>query len=361
MNVRRYLFRLALAGLLAVPGFNSLAAPFVPVNATYSGLFYEPEDTWRNSSGTFMLRSTTKGTYSGSLQVGASRYSFSGRFNSEGRGSYNIPRRWREPLWLEFQVTPEDPDIIYGTISDGTWTADLYADRSVFDGRNNVSPDWGQYTMITQPGEISADYPGGYGYATITIDKTGRLRCAGSLADGTKFSQSTTVSKNGHWPLFVPVYRGQGSLFGWLKFNTSEGEDLTGEVTWIKPEAPWDLRYPDGFAVIVGCQGSRYARPPRGTPILDLTTASIEFAGGGLDRAITNQIVLDSNNRIANFSGNRLSLSFSTTDGTFSGRVQHPVTWAWLPFRGVVLRNSNTAHGYFLNWAEAGYVWLEER
>ena len=90
------------------------------------------------------------------------------------------------PLRVEFQVDPDDPDVIAGTVSseteNGVWTADLYADRAVYDGKTSIAYDVGSYTMVLLGDPTSTNTPGGHSYGTITVDRAGRLKFAGSLA-----------------------------------------------------------------------------------------------------------------------------------------------------------------------------------
>ena len=350
----------------AVIFFASFCAPitgraqaFVPMKGTYNGLFFETNGFWEQSAGVITITTTTRGNYSARLQVGLARYSFSGRFDADGRVTRDILRFFQHPLTVLFQVDAGDPDLITGSVSDGTWTADLIADRRVFDGKTSISPDAGKYTMVIPGDFTSTTTPGGASFGTINIDKAGRIGFAGSLADGTKITQSTTVSKGGQWPLYASLYWGGGAIYGWQLFNGSSEEDLSGDLTWIKPRMHWAWYYPDGFAVILTSSGSRYVRPPRGAKVLDLSSATIEFNGGNLDRGITNHVTLDFNNRIQNQSANALRLGFSLSNGSFGGFVMDPITWDWIPFRGVVLQNRGIAAGYFPGWDQTGEVWLQ--
>src|SRR5215207_10329259 len=142
--------KLWLSTLLLVATFSfkfSSAAAFVPLNGTYNGLFFESEDFWQQSSGTISIKTSSRGTYSARLQIGWDRFSFSGYFDAEGKVMKQLIRFYDRPLTVQFAVAAEDPDLISGTVSDGTWTADLLADRAVFDGRTTFSPDQGRYTM----------------------------------------------------------------------------------------------------------------------------------------------------------------------------------------------------------------------
>jgi hypothetical protein len=356
--MKKYLSTLlALATLCS--GLIASQAAFVPINGTYNGLFSETNGVWQQSSGAITVATTSRGKYSARLQIGPRSYFFSGALNQDGQATKDILRFLENPLTVQFRVDSNDPDLIVGSVTDGTWTADLFADRSVFNGKTSISPDAGQYTMVFLGDFTSTNNPGGASFGTITIDKAGRLRFSGWLADGTPVSQSTTVSKTGQWPFYFSLYLGGGTIYGWLLFNGSTDEDLSGDVTWIRPEMAWTWFYPRGFAVIDTVSGSHYVRPPRGTKVLDLTTARIEFNGGNLDRGITNHIVLDSNNRVLNQSANGLRLSFSLSNGSFGGSVKDPITFYWIPFKGVVLQKNNVGAGFFPGWDQTGEVWLQ--
>ena len=59
----------------------------------------------------------------------------------------------------------------------------------------------------------------------------GTITLAGSLADGTAISQSSVVSQDGYWPLYVNLYGGKGSLWGWNYFtNNTHHERLCAQL-----------------------------------------------------------------------------------------------------------------------------------
>jgi hypothetical protein len=224
----------------------------------------------------------------------------------------------------------------------------------VFDGRSNIAPQVGQYTMVI-PDQSTPD---GNSYGTVTVDKAGRVRFSGSLADATRISQSASVSKNGQWPLFIPLYQGQGLIFSWVTFADSGTTDFSGDVSWIRPSLPRAKLYPEGFTAQAAISGSRYFRPARGESILNLAEATLALDGGNLDQPISDPVALDSNNRVTNLGTDKLSLSFSTSSGLFSGRVVDPNTSKSISFHGVVLQKQNIASGYFTGIDQSGQVVL---
>jgi hypothetical protein len=341
-------------------GSGSQTNGFVPPRGTYNGLFSDPTNgVSQDSSGFFTITTTTRGTFSGRLQLGAGRYSMRGKFDGGGNAEVIIARRNLDPLTVELQIDPSDPDAVTGTVSDGNFTAQLSADRAIYDGRTSIAPETGQYTMIIPGNSDPSAAPGGDSYGTVTVDKLGRIRLSASLADGTRISQSVTISKNGTWPLYISLYGGQGSLFSWVSFASTDTSDFSGNLSWIKPEMLKAKYYWQGFAEQSAIVGSSYLRPPRGSTVVNFSSGAVVLQGGNLSEVITNQVALDPNNRVVNLSDNKLSLSFSTSTGLFSGRVVDPSTLRTLTFRGVVLQKQNSGAGLFLGVNESGEVLLE--
>ncbi len=349
--------RLFTTTLVAVlTSLSGLAA--TPTAGTYNGLFFETNGVWQQSAGTLTL-TVTRNRYTGKIQIGGARYSFRGTFDSTGEINRQVLRRYDNPLSLQLQVDATDPDLLVGSVGDGIWTAPLYADRAVFDGKFSTTSDMGRYTVVFMGDFTSTNTPGGESYGTINITKAGRIRFSGSLADGTKVTQSTTVSKGGQWPLYLPLYRNQGALYAWLLFNGSTNTDIYGTITWIRPQMSWTWYYPDGFALLQDVWGSRYVAPPKGSKVLDISSGRFEFNGMNLDRGITNHVTLDSRNRVTNLEANKLTASFTLSDGSFKGRVMDPVSWEWMSFKGVVLQKFGVAAGYFPYSDQTGEVWFQ--
>ncbi|SPE51083.1 putative Lysyl endopeptidase [Verrucomicrobia bacterium] len=329
------------------------------VRGTYMGLFYDGgTGVEQQSSGIFTLTTTATGRFSGRLELGNASYSITGQFNSDGSAQPLIKRRNLNALTVQLQLDPQDPDEISGTVSDGTFTAQLSGERAVYDGRTSIAPEAGQFTMVI-PGAIAnggdpSVTPGGDGYATVTVNKAGMIVASGMLADGTHFAQSATVSKSANWPFYVALYGGQGSALSGITF--SDATDFTGALSWIKPAITRTKYYPNGFTAATTITGAGYTRPQRGTPVLNLSSGTVSLSGNDPSVSIQDSIAIDSNNRVTFQSDKRSSLTFSTGNGMFSGHVLNPGTSTMIPFSGVVLQNQNTGMGFFLGTDQSGEV-----
>ncbi len=331
---------------------NFAAHPFAATVGSYNGLFYDSNDVERASSGTFTATTTAGGNYSGRLQMGLSRYPFSGHFNLAGAATNMITRRSTNWLTLVLQMDLAANEHMGGTVSDGTWLAELQADRAVVYAGLNASPFAGNYTLLFpgsgDPGNTGA--PLGDGYGAVTIDRSGRITLHGALADGEKLAQTAAVSRSGRWPLYDPVYRGQGQLLGWLVFASTVDEDVGGTVNWIKPPQAAARFYPAGFNLEVRATGSAYTP----APMLSFSNGVVTLMGGHLAAGIVSNVAIDSNHRVTGDNG--LKLTLQPAQGWFNGSVLDLATGRRIYFNGALLQKQNAGHGFFLGTDQSGSV-----
>ena len=217
----------------------------VPI-AAYNGLFYENTGVRHGSSGYFNFTTTRTRTFNGKILIEGGSYILAGTFGSNHQATATVVRAGKSPLTVKLQLlTAAAADQVTGTVSDGVWTAPLLGDRAVF-STANVAPQVGVYTftLLTDSNGDSAPSYGSYGKATVKTN--GAVTLSGALSDTAGINQSTSISKAGQWPLYVPLYMGKGSLLGWVTFTNQPTLKLTGDVSWIKTNAS-GLYYPNGF------------------------------------------------------------------------------------------------------------------
>jgi hypothetical protein len=337
--------------VLVVLEVSSPPAPFAPTAAVYSGLFAELDNVQLISSGSIAIKTTTSGTYSGTLLLGGKRFSFGGQFNSDGSATNTILRAGNTSLTLILQSSSDNARVT-GTLTDGNWIADVRANRSVFN-KTNPTPLAGKYTIIIPGTNTDAQLPGGDGYGTVTISSVGQIKLKGALADGTKISQTAALSGDGNWPFYLSLYTGAGEIFGWLRVANGS-EDLGGAVTWIKNSNPTAKFYPSGFYFQTDATDS--ACNPLAAPLLDVGNGRVIFTGGNLSDNLTNDATLNGN-KVVNGGPSALSLTISSS-GLFKGSVVNPDTNAKIPFSGVILQNQDFGSGYFLGTNQSGRVFF---
>ena len=342
---------------------NFALSPFIAVAGSYNGLFSEFENNRVESSGFLSLKLTDLGAFSSKMILGGQRISFSGKFALDGLATIIVARTGASTLTvlLTLDLTG-GTDQITGTIGDGTWTASVLAHRAVFNKTDNLAPQAGRYTLIV-PGDDqdAANQPGGDSFGTVTVDAGGNVKFSGVLADGTKVSQKVPLSKNGWWPLFVPLYSGSGSILSWVIFVESSEASFTGVFNWIKPAQPNGKLYADGFTVQREFSGSSY-RPPTNSldRVLLFSEGGVAFSAGSLAEGFENEVILGDNNKVSNLGINRLTLSITLSSGLFSGRVTPPGATRSVSFRGALHQKQNYGSGFFLGTDQSGWARFSE-
>lgn len=339
----------------------SVVTPFIPPKGAYNGLFSEAAGVAHERSGFFTLTLAAHGRYTGTLVAGGQRYAGKGQFDSLNPASTAVWRHGTTALTVTIEPSlGTGVEGLVGTISNGTWIADLSADRAVFNARKNPASDYvGTYTLLI-PASGSPALPQGDGFGTLKVDSGGRITLAGSLADGTALSQRVPVSKQGRWPLYASLYGGKGSLLGWMTFFPLQStDDLDGRLTWTRPQTPRTGAYAAGFVIPdIPAVGSVYLPPRGGNKVLNLTAANVVFSGASLPTPLTNGVTLGANNKVAVASPNtnKLTLLLRLPAGSLSGSMSLPRVKKPILYKGVLVQSQNAGFGYFLEEGKSGLV-----
>ncbi|MEP6662777.1 MAG: fibronectin type III domain-containing protein [Verrucomicrobiota bacterium] len=345
--------------LTLTANFIPSGQPLVLAKGVYQGLFYENEEIKSSSAGFFNISLTDKGAYSGQLRRGIDRYSFSGIFDKEGNATSTISR----PAPLHSLIITlrlgrgENSDRVSGNVNNGSWISSMLGNRAVFNIKSNPASLAGRYTARIPGQNTDSQSPGGDGFFTMMLNKSGAASVVGTLADGTAFSASANLSKDGHWPLYVPLYTGKGSIISWLNFTNQSQMDMLGLLNWIKPADVKAKCYPGGFTNECEVTGSTYFVNP-GRPLLDIYLAAVTFQDGNVNP--TNLFILRPNNQVVVKTPTSFRLKFAPANGVFSGTTLDPVTRKSYPFKGVVLQKANTGSGFLLGGNQSSPVEIIE-
>jgi hypothetical protein len=340
--------------------------PFPPVAGTYQGLIYDTNQVTPQSSGFFSLTLNPKGGYSARIELGRLALRAGGSFDAFGHASSVLSQRGPGfPLTADWKLDlTNDTDQIHGLVSNGSQAgnlpfAEIFGDRDVFTPATNDLARAGQYTIIFPHDTNGLASPEGDGFGAVTVDKKGRIRLNGVLADGTKVTQSATMSKGGQWPLYVPLNGGEGTFLGWIGFPNEATNGPAGLVNWITPGRRTAKFYPDGFTNESLAFGSSYHPPSgSGTHVLNLTNAVVIFEAGSLLASFTNKVLFEANDTISNQSSNRLTLAFTKQTGLWRGTVLDPATAEPIRFQGAVQQAQRSGNGFFLTTNKSGRVRL---
>ena len=330
---------------------NFATNPFTAIAGAYSGLFHEAAGVLHESSGFLRLSLTDTGLFSGVLVLDGGTNNFSNRFDPvSGSSTFILPRTGKSPLQVSLQLN--FPEQITGQIASTNWTADLLADRRGF-SPTNPPPYAGMYTLVFPGGADYTVSPSGHGFATATLDTSGRVSLDGRMGDNARIQQTIPISKDGNWPFYVPLYAGsRGSVLGWLKFLSPPG--LDNQLTsWIRPSLTGVAYYRNGFSNELAAIGSPYA-VPAGTRVINCTNALLIFKGADFANPVTNHMVLNANNILQNLGPENVSMKIVLTNGTFSGSIIRPARTN--TFLGIFLQQQNIGLGYFLGSNYIGEV-----
>jgi hypothetical protein len=347
---------------------NFVPNPFARVAGKFNGLFYETNQSGgvlHGSSGFFTLTVTDRGTYTASLLGGGFKLSAAGQLDLNGRATNTIVRKGTNALVVTWHVDLGGSDEITGAVSDPVagWTATIEGDRATFSKTSNPCPLAGKYTLLLPGLPHDAFVPGGHSYGTVSIDSNGVATLKGYLADKTSAAQKVPLSKDGQWPLYVPLYSGKGSLLSWIGFADGPTNDFHGLLNWSKPMLPTAKHYPGGFttneAEVVG---SRYVAPAGVTgKILQMSDGRLSFTGGNLAEDAILSATLGLGSKVTNNSAPaKLTMTFTVSSGLFKGSYTPTNAGAKaVSFAGAVLQKATNAAGYYLGTNQSGRVLLE--
>ncbi len=340
----------------------------LPSPGTYNGLFYvenEPDD---ESSGFITLSLTAKQSFSGSIRQFGQSFSFSGKFSGGRSVVVNIqrpyptvvgqPKRYRTPLTLSLTTSAvQNFSQVTGVVREGSRNIPFATQRAIY-GDKNPTPQRGKYTLGLK-GINSATAPNGNGFGNVTIATNGMISFVANLADDTTVSQGISVANSGVWPLYIPLYKGKGSLLGWLSFTNTTEARCEGNLRWIKSRDAGGLYYTNGFSTMIPVMGSTFQPQATGLGI-SVTNKSLTFLGGKIYSPLSDRIVSTNKNVITFRDGttNR-NLSVATGSGQFTGTFIHPVTKQLTKMKGIVLQNQGYGAGYFIGTNLSGQVLLK--
>jgi hypothetical protein len=244
-NAGNYTVIVSSAGGSVVSSVATLNKPVSP--AIYCGLFHESNAIQHASSGYFSFTIGKTRSFNGKLLIDGGSHGLSGKFGSNHQAQVVIVRT-NKPTNLSVHLqllTANAADEVIGAVTDGNWTSPLSGDRAVY-STNNPAPQTGVYTLTLVTDSNGETSPSHGSYGLVTVKTNGAVKLKGLLSDATTLSQASYVSKDGQWPLYVPVYKGTGSLLGWITFTNEPGSKLIGNVSWSKTGA-YGLYYTNGF------------------------------------------------------------------------------------------------------------------
>jgi hypothetical protein len=326
----------------------------------YAGLVIQSSSPSNASSGYISLALGKTGSFTARLTMDGVRSSFKGTFDTSGNSTNAVTRKGLSSLQVILQLldVTNETDEIVGTVSDGVFTSDLLADLAVF-SRVNPCPFAGSYTFVVEPADdTDPTVPQGFGFATLTVSTTGSARMRGVLGDGTKMSSSVSVAGDGTWPLYVSLYKNQGSCIASVTIDTNHLLEAT--ANWFKPAVPKDHDYPDGFTTSPNLTDALYVSPKNGGPSI-AESGQLTLGGGNLLSNIVKSVIIAANGSVtvSPTGSDKLTLKVNPTTGQFSGSFLNPGVGKTTKLSGSFLQSDDSAAGFFPGTNQTGFVVLE--
>ncbi|HMJ88790.1 MAG TPA: M64 family metallopeptidase, partial [Candidatus Acidoferrum sp.] len=309
-----------LAGVAASAAATLSVLPVPPLSAgIYNGLFFNSNDIQQASSGFFSATVRESRDFTARVQIGKTKQSFAGRFESDGRAT-NMVVLSGVPLEVRLSSDPDAPGALRGEVTDGTWVSELLTQRVSFHARTNPATEFaGRYTMLF-PGATDGSFaPAGSGFAAVRINNGGVATFTLKLGDGTRVVTRASVVGSNELAFYAPLYAGGGAVFGWLRLKPESYIDLGGTAFWIRPPGSVPKLYPDGFTLTMPVSGSAYA-PSSGT-LFDIVLGRVILDGGNLAEARSNHVTLGVAGRITSAGPDKLQLKVTPATGVFKGSL----------------------------------------
>jgi YVTN family beta-propeller protein len=341
--------------LFSMPVSIALQANFAPwanLAEGYSGLL-SPAVPSASGAGSLAINIINTGYFTGSIVLDGVKYSFTGAFPSSLSTTVTIRRRNLPSVTLDLTIDASGADpVVTGMVTDGTWSDTLSANATTTYLRSVPCPRAGLYTAALYSSTDSATIPAGAGYGTITISNAGLARFAGTLADGTPFTASSTISSGGTLLVMDFLYHKDGFLSGPLAFQSASSTGvIAGTLGWLKPLTSSHGLFPASFSTTLNVAGSSYFSGVRLTG-----SGSLAFADGA--NPFTQAFTVNANHIPVITQPNPHSVTFNldSKTGAFSGdfvdsqKTRH--------FHGVLLQQQNAGAGYFSDSPGNGNVTL---
>lgn len=244
--------------------------------------------------GRFDLTTSSAGTFSGSITLGAAKkLSFTAQKLLSAGGDDNTLRGVitglkladKTPLTAMIEVladtqaarlTLESPD--HSPLRAEAWRNPWVVSKSP--ALHHPATDYAaSYTMaLPRSGTIPRDdeAPQGSGYGSFTVSTAGKLTLAGRLPDGSGLTGGAFVGPNGQVLVFNLLYGNRGSNAGSLTIRrgaTVQDNTISGELAWRKKAvlpSSKDRLSRSGFGLTLKPDGGVYTPPASGGRIMGL-------------------------------------------------------------------------------------------
>ncbi len=297
-------------------------APLTPaVVGKFSGLFDRLGASTSGLGGRFDMVTTTRGDFTATATVGRRKFITRGRLDASGThpsGVVNV-----DGNAIPFSINANSGEISSSTLAGGNPELIGWAHLPQFDRT-------GTFNFLALASNIPDPLPQGANFGTIQIAANGQARIAGRTADGSAFTTSTALGRDGHLLIYQVLYKVPGTFMGQLAIMNNAAQSITGTATWSKPPQTSGSLYRAGWNPVLPLAiiGGRY-RPVAGATLpLDASitggnNAQVDLSDGGIGAFGPNPLRFD----IQILSATRLitpsplKLTINNKTGVIGGRL----------------------------------------
>lgn len=339
-------------------------------------------DSSNSTNGCMKLALSSKGAFSGSLQIDGFTLKIAGLFTNTGAARFGttrsskilVERGTKPAVELANVVWSSATDTITGIVrqylrSTVIAESEFTLKRAAFSAKVPVAPasyldNGGKYTVIIPTkaqtnGLTAADYPQGDGSGLITIAKTGLVKFVGCLADGTAFTASAPIASDLSVPFFVQIYAKKGSFSSLVQLDDSQTEsDLAAsDCAWFRPWQNKQQYYPWGWeeGVTLDLLGAKFA-VTKGVSVLQSGASTLAFSDGLLSTNVNKAVDIASTNKVTNVpaTDKTFAVAIVSTTGDVKGTFTPDETnnpKVKTAFKGKVYQKGSNpgAYGFFLS------------
>ena len=323
--------------------------PFLALAGLFDGAIGGPEGL-RGLSGSVLLKVGTSGAFSGKARIGSRTVNVRGAFDATGHAALTVALTDGTVFTFTLQLALDGPPVLSGTVGDGSSTVGLSMERVPF-SKANPAPQTGSYTLLLPAPATTA--PGGQGWAVLTMNYLGGVRCIAQLGDGAAFSCGSYLHADATLALYARLYgKTGGGIAGTLLFRAQPGTgDCDGTLDWWKPPQTTAVPYRGGFAVTLPVLGARYA-----AGAWSAANAGIVLTGGALPAPLAHALAFSptGGTAVLDAGADALALTLAPSSGLLSGSFRHPLTGLAVKLRGVIFAPLTRGAGVFTAAATAG-------
>jgi hypothetical protein len=254
---------------------------------------------------------------------------------------------WLDMFTAQFKTKAGDVISVTFTSAGTAFTGIAAGARQVLTQSAAIAPYIGYYTGVLAATNVLSgalgNTPAGYGYLTFSVAKTGIVKYAGKLADGTSVSGSAKLASAGApgtaaIPLYKPLYARRGDVAAYVTFTDGGAVSLAGE--WLYPGKSAKLPE-DRFAAEVSGAGAYYVKTVKPAQLAAMYTNSVLAVADG-------ECNLESvKGKLAAEAGSGVKLSVTASTGLFTGSFAAD-TKKQRTFKGALIPETAVGAGHWL-------------